>query len=165
MPPKKTTTKDGAKAKSESKTKYKNIPTALSPSQIEDVDVIAKAENMTRSEVIRRAVEAFAFNYKTDQLDQRQVQLEKRMKAMETAMRSLLVKSIRLNGQVLYFTCLPWTQGFPKQKLNDKGFKMLYDQSGAFAAQFLKSKAAGKLPEELELNTDLPSGESSEEVE
>jgi len=147
------------------KPKYKNIPTALLPSQVEDVDAIARAENLTRSEVIRRAVEAFAFNYKNDQLDQRQLQLEKRMKSMESAMRSLLVKSIRLNGQVLYFACLPWTQGFPKQRLNDKGFQMLYEKSGAFAAQFLKSKAAGKLPEEMELNTELPTGDLPDEVE
>lgn len=149
MPPKNTDTKKAAKPK------YKNIPTALLPSAVEDIDAIAKAEKLTRSEVIRKAVEAFAFNYKTDNLDQRQLQLEKRMKAMETAMRALLVKSIRLNGQVLYFACLPWTQGFPKQRLSDKGFQVIYEKSGAFAAQFLKSKAAGKVPEELELNTGL----------
>jgi len=135
--------------------KYKPVPSRLSQANVDDIDAIAKAENMTRSEVIRRAIEAFIFNYKTDQLDQRQVQLEKRMKTMESAMRTLLVKAIRLNGQVLYFTCLPWTQGFPKQRINDKGFKMLYEKSGAFAAQFLKSKTTGMSPEELEPNTEL----------
>jgi len=38
------------------------------------------------------------------------------MKVMESAMRTLLIKAIRLNGQVLYLTMLPWTHGFPKQK-------------------------------------------------
>jgi hypothetical protein len=135
--------------------KTKIIPTRLPQSLVEEIDAIAKAEQVTRADVIRRSVEAFAFNYKSDQLDQRQLQLEKRMKTMESALRTLLVKSIRLNGQVLYFTCLPWTQGFPKQRINDAGFKMLYEKSGAFAAQFLKSKATGLTPEELELNTQL----------
>lgn len=160
MSPKKPATNAQPKAK-----KYHNIPAALSSSTVEDIDAIAKAENMSRSEVIRKAVEAFAFNYKTDQLDQRQIQLEKRMKVMESAMRTLLVKSIRLNGQVLYFACLPWTQGFPKQRLNDKGFQILYEKSGDFAAQFLKSKAAGKTPEELALNAELPAADESEPIE
>ena len=142
-----------AKDKEKSR-KLKVIPTRLPQHLVEEVAAIAKAEQMSRAAVIRRSVEAFAFNYKTDQLDQRQLQLEKRMKTMESAMRTLLVKSIRLNGQVLYFTCLPWTKGFPKQRINDEGFKMLYEQSGAFAAQFLKSKATGKSLEELELKTE-----------
>lgn len=146
------------KAKS-SKNKTKIIPTRLPQHLVEEVDAIAKAEQMTRAEVIRRSIEAFTFNYKTDQLDQRQLQLEKRMKAMETAMRSLLVKSIRLNGQVLYFSTLPWTQGLPKSKLSSKGFQVIYEKSAAFATQFLKSKAAGKLPEELELSTELLPGD------
>ena len=132
------------------KPKYKCIPAGLTPSQLEDIDAIAQAEKMTRSEVIRKAIEAFTVNYKTDRLDQRQIQLEKKMQAMEKGMRALLVKSIRLNGQVLYFATLPWTQGMPKQRLNDAGFQMLYDKSADFAAQFLKSKAAGLVMEESE---------------
>ncbi len=141
--------------KNETRKKYKNIPAALSPSQLEEIDAIAKVENMTRSEIIRRAVEAFAFNYRTDNLDQRQLQLEKRMKVMEGAMRTLLVKAIRLNGQVLYLTMLPWTHGFPKQRINDEGIKMLYEKSAMFAAQFLRSKATGKLLEDLNSNKQV----------
>lgn len=135
--------------------KYKNIPTALSPSQISEVDAIAKVENMTRSEIIRRSVDAFVFNYKTDRLDQRQLQLERRMKVMESAIRTLLVKAIRLNGQVLYFVTFPWTMGFPKQRINDEGFKMLYEKSAMFAAQFLKSKATGLALEDLNKNKEV----------
>ncbi len=130
--------------------RYKNIPTGLAQSHIDDIDAIAKAENMTRSEIVRRAIEAFAFNYKTDQLDQRQLQLEKQMKAMESGLRALLVKSIRLNGQVLYFTSLAWSVGPSKGRLNDKAFQKLYEKSANFAASFLKSKATGKVPDELE---------------
>jgi len=122
------------------KGKYRAIPSALLPSQIEDLDAIARAEKMTRSELVRRAIETFAFNYKTDQLDQRQLQLEKRMKDMESEMRTLLVKAIQLNGQVLYFACLPWTQILPEPEINDQGFKVLYEKSSAFAAQFLNQK-------------------------
>ena len=50
------------------------------------------------------------------------------------------MKAIQLNGQVLYFACLPWTQILPEQEINDQGFKMLYEKSGAFAAQFLNQK-------------------------
>ena len=156
MPAKKTSS-----TKEKAKPKYTNIPTALLQSHIDDLDAIAKAEEMTRSEVVRRAIESFAVNYKTDQLDQRQIQLEKQMKAMEKAVRALLVKSIRLNGQVLYFATLPWTQGVPKSRLNEKAFQDLYEKSAAFSAQFLKSKAAGLLPAELEIaEQQLQSGQS-----
>jgi hypothetical protein len=137
-------------AKEKAKRKFMPIPTALSQAQLDDIDTIAKAEGLSRSEVIRRAVEAFASNYKTDQLDQRQIQLEKRMKTMETALRALLVKSIRLNGQVLYFAVLPYTHGLPKQKLSAKGFQLLYEKSAHFASQFLESKATSKLPKDLD---------------
>lgn len=150
VPKKQPSSKEKAKPK-----KTKIIPTRLQQSLVEEIDAIAKAEQITRADVIRRSVEAFAFNYKSDQLDQRQLQLEKRMKTMESAMRTLLVKAIRLNGQVLYFTCLPWNQGFPKQRLKQEAFQMLYEKSASFAAQFLKSKATGLTPEELALNTQL----------
>lgn len=141
-------------AKNEQKPKIKNkiIPTRLPESLLQEIDEIAKAENMTRAEVLRRSAEAFVFNYKNDQLDQRQLKLEKRMQTMETALRALLVKSIRLNGQVFYFSTLPWTQGFPKQRLNKKGFDILYEKSAAWAAQYLKSKAASQLPEDLDMD-------------
>jgi len=77
------------------------------------------------------------------------------MKVMESAMRTLLIKAIRLNGQVLYLTLLPWTHGLPKQRINDEGIKMLYEKSAMFAAQFLKSKATGKLLEDLNQNKQV----------
>lgn len=171
MPSKNTSSKSKLpkenKAKEKS-TKYKNIPTALAQSHIDDLDAIAKAEDMTRSEVVRRAIEHFVANYKADNLDERQSELVKEMKVMENAMRALLVKAIRLNGQVLYFSTLPYTHGTPKQKLSEKGFQTLYEKSASFAGQFLKSKAAGKGPVEppeettQETSQDQQTGEVSE---
>lgn len=142
MPPKNTT------AKNEPRRKYKNIPTALLPSHIEDIDTIAKAENMTRSEVVRRAIEAFAFNYKTDQLDQRQLQIEKTLKKEMKDIRAMLAKATRLSGQALYFATLPYCQGIPKQRLAAPAFNSMYDKSAAWAGQFLQSTAAGQIPTE-----------------
>jgi hypothetical protein len=164
MAPKKPPSKD-TKAKPKPP-KYKNIPTGLAQSHIDDLDAIAKTENLTRSEVVRRAVEEFVANYNADKLDARQSQLEKRMKTMETALRALLVKSIRLNGQVLYFTVLPYTHGIPKQRLSAKGFQTLYEKSAYFAGQFLQSKAASKIPSDLDFTDaeeqDEQAGEKSE---
>lgn len=167
MPSKKTPSKtklQPKQTKPKDKTaKYRNIPTALAQSHIDDLDAIAKAEEMTRSEVVRRAIEHFVANYKADTLDQRQTQLEKQMKTMESAMRALLVKAIRLNGQVLYFTTLPYTTGTPKQKLSDKGFQALYEKSAHFASQFLQSKASGKAPVEVKSAEEGPEeGEKTE---
>lgn len=138
--------------------KYKPIPAALSQKQLDDIDEIAKKEKMTRSEIIRRAVEAFTFNYKTDVLDQRQLEMEKKMKKMEDRFAGLLTKSIRISGQSLYFATLPYTKGLPKQRLNAAAFQDLYDKSGAFAAQFLDSTAAGKVPKHLMLLEDEKPG-------
>ncbi len=81
-------TKKPAKTDSKPKVKNKIIPTRLPSDLLEEIDVIAKTEKMTRAEVLRRSAEAFVFNYKNDQLDQRQLKLEKRMQTMETAPES-----------------------------------------------------------------------------
>ena len=155
--------KNEGKVNAKSKQKgYKNVPTALTQKHIDDLDEIGKAEEMTRSELIRRAVEHFVVCYNADKLDERQSVLLKQMKAMESALRALLVKSIRLNGQVLYFETLPYTMGTPKQKLNDAGFKALYEKSANFAGEFLKSKTAGKVLSEL---SDEGSAEAKDQGE
>lgn len=145
--------------------KYKTVPTALSKTHIEDIDAIAKAEGISRSEVVRKAVEAYAINYKTDRLDQRQIQLEKRMKTMETALRALLVKSIRINGQLLYFATIPYTMGVPKRRLSQKGFQLLYDQSTKFAGQLLESRASGRAPKPGESTETAQPEQQSQPIE
>ena len=160
MPAKKSKLQPKVIKPKEKTSRYKNIPTALAQSHIDDLDAIAKAEEMTRSEVIRRAIEHFVANYNADKLDERQTRLEKQMKAMETSMRALLVKSIRLNGQVLYFATLPYTLGIPAKRIGEEGFQMFYEKSANFATQFLKSKAAGKGPvEQIDSVEDQKSGE------
>ncbi len=160
MPPK----KPAEKAKNP-RIRNKIIPTRLPENLVQELDEIAKNEKLTRADLLRRAAEAFVFNYKNDQLDQRQLKLEKRMQTMESALRSLMVKSIRLNGQIFYFSTLPWTQGFPKQRLNKKGFDMLYEKSAAWAAQYLKSKATGQLPEDLDIELSALMEESAKSSE
>lgn len=143
------------------KSKYKNIPTALAQSHIDDLDEIAKAEEMTRSEVVRRAIEHFIASYKADKLDERQSILLKQMKAMEKDIRGLLVKAIRVSGQCLYFETLPYTMGTPKQKLTDKGFQTLFDKSANFGYQIAKSKGQpGKVPSD-----EVPASAETTETE
>jgi hypothetical protein len=93
---------------------------------VSELDEIARAENITRAELLRKAPEAFVSNYKNDQLDERQLKVDKRLHTMEKQIRALLVKAIRINGQNLYFATLPYTMGTPKHRLNDKGFQMLW---------------------------------------
>jgi hypothetical protein len=113
-----------------------------------ELDEIARAESITRAELLRKAAEAFVSNYKNDQLEERQ---------LEKQIRALLVKAIRINGQNLYFATLPYTVGTPKYRLNQKGFQMLYNKSAAFAAHLLKSKVMAMEPDEL--SSDVPSDE------
>ncbi|MGH9551901.1 MAG: hypothetical protein ACRD3W_21125 [Terriglobales bacterium] len=122
------------------------ITTRLPQQLVDEIDIIAKAEKSTRSNILHKAIEAFAFNYNTDQLDQRQLQLEKRMKIMENGLRALMVKSVRASGQALYFATLPYVMGPPKGALKSTAFQQLYDTSAKFALQFLQTKATGTSP-------------------
>jgi Arc/MetJ-type ribon-helix-helix transcriptional regulator len=145
------------------KTKYKNIPAALSQAHIDDIDAIAKAENMSRSEVIRRAVEAFAHNYQTDQLDQRQLKLEKKMQTMEDHLASLLAKNAILSAQALYFSCLPYSKGTPKAKLTPEAFQALVNESGFFAKEQLQPKGKGKKNKAALLQADESSSDQTDD--
>jgi hypothetical protein len=154
MPPKKTPENPA------SKLKYKTVPAALRQVHLDDLDEIGKAEDMSRSELIRRAVEAFIFNYKTDNLDQKQIRLEKRMDEMNAGLRNLVAKAIKVNAQVLYFQTLPYLQGMPKQRLTPKAFQTIFDKSAQFGTQVLATKT-GKLPDMLSEQI-FPEGESEE---
>lgn len=121
----------------------KNIPVALPPEVAEELDVIAKTENTTRSALIRQAVRDFNFNYRNDQLDQRQLKLEKQMKEMERSMRGLQVKQIRISGQILWFLTTIWTHGVPGLPIKtvpQETFNSMWENSRMFGNELLRTK-------------------------
>ncbi len=140
------TTKKPKKLPSASQTKAernKHIPVVLPQSVVDDIDVIVKAEGTTRSELIRQAVKDFNFNYANNQLDQRQLKLEKQMKDLERGMRGLLTKSIRINGQVLWYLTTIWTHGVPGLPINtvpQELFDDMWKDSRQFASELLRTR-------------------------
>lgn len=121
----------------------KNIPVVLPPEVAEELDVIAKTENTTRSELIRQAVRDFNFNYRNNQLDQRQLKLEKQLKELEKSMRGLQTKEIRISGQILWFLTTIWTHGVPGlpiQRVSQETFNTMWIDSRQFGNELLRTK-------------------------
>jgi len=116
----------------------------LTHHQLERLGVLAKQEGTSRSELGRHAIEVYLSNYDLLKTNEREARLEKRMRIMEDALRGMMAKTIRLEGQILYFVTLPFLEGLPQRRLSQKGFDLYYKKSLDFAAVLLKSK---KLPE------------------
>jgi predicted DNA-binding protein len=138
MPLKKKSADDQNAQKTE---KYLSIPSALTKTQVESLDEIAKEEGTTRSEIIRQAIQTYIDTHQTEKFDRRESKLERRIQHMEDGLRSLLVKSIRLQGQSLYYQTLPYTMGgLPQRPVDQKTFNLHWYKSSAFSNQFLKAK-------------------------
>jgi hypothetical protein len=120
--------------------KLQTMTATLTKPQIDEIEAIAQAEGLTKAEVLRKAVDVFLFHYKTDQLDQRQLAIEKRMKEMDRSLRTLLAKSIRVDGQILWFLTAIWTHGLPARKVTPQFFQSMWDSSRQFASQLLKTR-------------------------
>lgn len=123
------------------KVHYLPFPIRLTKTQINRLDEIAKANGTNRSDLAREAIQFYIENYELDQDNLRQSKLERRITQLDERLRALLIRSIRLGAQNLYFSCLPYIKGgLPKHPLSQENFNKHFTISRQFAGQFLKAK-------------------------
>src|SRR5438045_2458187 len=96
---------------------------------------------MRRTDVSRFAVEFYLRNYRVAELDQRETSLERRIRAMEDHIQNLVLKSIRISGQALYFSMLPFVNGMPQQQIAEEALQNHCLRSIEYAASFMKSQS------------------------
>jgi len=99
----------------------------------------ARSHSRTFASEVREAIVFYLENYSRDKDIVWQTPLERRMQKLENRLAGLMAKLVRVSGQSLWFSTLPYTKGgLPNKPLPDKAFQILWDQSRAFAANWLK---------------------------
>ncbi len=99
----------------------------------------AKSNGKAVSSEVNRAVEFYLANIQREKNAAWQSPLEQRMQKLENRLAGLMAKLVRVCGQALWFSTLPYTKGgLPSKPLPKEAFQMLWDQSRAFAASWLK---------------------------
>lgn len=107
----------------------------------------AKSNNETISAATRRAVEFYIENIQREHDIAWQSPLEHRMQKLENRLAGLMAKLIRVCGQSLWFSTLPYTKGgLPNKPLPQEAFQILWNNSRQFASEWLKK---AKIDEDL----------------
>lgn len=155
MPPRKKQSGDSTAPKTQEK--WKPVPANFTQRQLDGLDEIAKADKKTRSEVIRDAVDYYLSHVNEGKWEAREGELARALNRIEDRLSKLLLKNIRINGQTLYWTTLPYITGLPKgrlfekdhqspklemfwAKLNQAGVNQHWNKSAAFAETLLKAR-------------------------
>jgi hypothetical protein len=124
------------KKKSQERIKVTISLTRLTYSKL--IERSKSASNSISSEA-HRAVEFYLENIQHKSNADWQSPLEYRMQKLENRLAGLIAKLVRVCGQALWFSTLPYTKGgLPNKPLSQDAFQMLWDQSRAFAANWLK---------------------------
>lgn len=119
------------------------VSAVVSPSVIEEIDRLAAASKVTRSQMVRQLLEEKLTERANQRLDEEKNKLEKRLAGIENRFSSLMVKVGRAAAQSLYLTMERIHDDYEKDAAND-----MWDKSKQYAGQWLaetsKSKGEGK---------------------
>ena len=115
------------------------VTLSLSPLALAKLQELARTNKRPPAVEAKAAVEFYLENIETLQNVEWQSPIERRMEKMENRLAGLMAKLVRVAAQDFYFTTLPYTKGgLPTKPLPQKAFDMLWNQSRAFAANWLK---------------------------
>ncbi len=99
----------------------------------------AKLHRVKIASEARQAVEFYLEQVQREHDNAWQSPLEHRMQKLENRLAALMAKLIRVCGQSLWFSTLPYTKGgLPNKALPQEAFQMLWNNSRQFAAEWLK---------------------------
>jgi hypothetical protein len=106
------------------------VTVRLSPLSVTGLKELAEA---------KEAIEFYLDNLQVLTQAEWQTPIERRMQKVENRLAGLMAKLVRVAAQALFFSTLPYTKGgLPNKPLPKEAFEMLWDQSRAFAANWLK---------------------------
>ena len=99
----------------------------------------AESHGLKVSSEAHRAVKFYLESIQREHDTAWQLPLEHRMQKLENRLAALMAKLIRVSGQALWFSTLPYTKGgLPNKPLPQEAFQILWDNSRQFAAEWLK---------------------------
>jgi hypothetical protein len=128
-------------AKQAQATNRMKVTISLSPLSMAKLNELAAANKRPPAVEAKAAVEFYLQNIETLQNAEWQSPIEKRLEKMENRLAGLTAKLIRATVQGLWFTTVPYTKGERPDKhkpLPDVAFQVMWDESRAFAASWLK---------------------------
>jgi predicted DNA-binding protein len=100
---------------------------------------LAAANGRAVSAEAKEAIEFYLDNLEALTQAEWQTPIERRMQKVENRLAGLMAKLVRVAAQALFFSTLPYTKGgLPNKPLPKEAFEMLWDQSRAFGANWLK---------------------------
>ena len=125
-------------ARGSSETRAK-VTISLSSLALAKLNELARANKRTASSEARNAVEFYLTHLAHLQDAAWQSPIERRMEKLENRVSSLLAKTCRAIAQTLFFMTLPYTKGgLPTRPLTKEAFQIVWEQSRAFAADWLR---------------------------
>lgn len=127
------------------KRSHRILSTAVSAAVEEEIARLAKANKVTKSQMIRQLLEEKLTERANERLDDAYTRLEQRMTRIEERFSALIVKNIRVSAQGLYLTMKGLEQGHAK--LEEEAVERYWEKSLAFAGKVLESPAKKKKKE------------------
>lgn len=117
---------------------------SLSPMAAARLKDIAAVNKRTIALEGKAAVEFYLENVERVKNVEWQSPIEWRLSKLENRFAALIAKDARATAQALYFIMLPYTKGgLPTKPLPKEAFQMIWNQSRAFAADWLKKTKIG----------------------
>ena len=99
----------------------------------------ARSNQETVSSEACHAIEFYLANLGREKDAIWQAPLEHRMQKLENRLAGLMAKLVRVCGQSLWFSTLPYTKGgLPNKPLPQEAFQILWNNSRQFAGEWLK---------------------------
>ncbi len=99
----------------------------------------AKLRHVKLTSEVTKAVEVYLEHLQRENDSVYQSPLEQRMQKLENRLAALMAKLVRVCGQALWFSTLPYTKGgLPNRPLSQEAFQILWNNSRQFAAEWLK---------------------------
>ncbi len=123
----------------ENPVRRKKVTIRLRQSVYSKLSECAKLHRVKLASEAHQAVEFYLEHIQREGNNVWQSPLEHRMQKLENRLAALMAKLVRVCGQSLWFSTLPYTKGgLPNKPLPQEAFQMLWDNSRQFAAEWLK---------------------------
>ncbi len=110
------------------------LSAVVSPTIVEEIDRLATANKVTRSQMVRQLLEEKLTERANQRLDEEKDKLEKRLQRIEDRFSSLMVKVGRAAAQTLFLTMERITDDY-EQEVADS----MWTKSKKYAGQWLES--------------------------
>lgn len=116
-----------------------SVSAVVSPSIVEEIDRLAFANKVTRSQMVRQLLEEKLTERANERLEEEKDKLERRLERIENRFSALMSKVGRAAAQTLYLTMERINDDYEDEAANS-----LWDKSKQYAGQWLSESSKQK---------------------